>query len=491
MIEIKNVSFSYHEVGTESLSAINLKINKGEFVVLCGRSGCGKTTVTRLLNGLIPHFHEGTLHGDVLIDGQRINHMKMHQIAKMVGSVFQDPRSQFFTVDTTSEIVFSCENRGMERGEMIERLNHTVTAMKIEKLLEKNIFKLSSGEKQKIAIASVHAAGPAVYVLDEPSANLDQQATAELRDILCVLKEQGHTVIIAEHRLHYLKELIDRVIYMEDGKITVEYDRQKFLAMSHEECRQKGLRCTCPEKLVLQQPHPEKKLEGECLKLDNVCFGYGRGLQVLDRLCLTASKGEVIGIIGLNGAGKSTFGKIICGLVGESQGQATINAIPVKAKERLQQSYFVMQDSDYQLFTESVEMELALGNESRPLLGEKVAETLKHLGLFPYKDRHPASLSGGQKQRVTIAVAIVKGAEVVVFDEPTSGLDAQNMRRVANMIQRVAAEGKTVFVITHDYEFIVHSCTRIIHLAGGRICDDFLLNDNSLHQLQEFFMLTS
>jgi energy-coupling factor transport system ATP-binding protein len=491
VIDIKQVSFRYHEGRDESISSINLQIKKGQFVLLCGRSGCGKTTVTRLLNGLIPHFYEGSLQGAVFIEGQSINNMKLHQIAKRVGSVFQDPRSQFFTMDTTSEIAFSCENMGIERAEMVHRLNHTVDALKMEKLLERSIFKLSSGEKQKIAIASVYAGGPSVYVLDEPSANLDQQATAELREILCTLKETGYTVIIAEHRLYYLKDLVDRVIYMDEGRIAAEYDRQSFLSMSDTERVNKGLRCLYPEKLALQRSDREVRTQEPFLQLDGLCFGYEDSSQVLDGVCLKAGRGEIIGVTGLNGAGKSTFAKILCGLVGEQKGKVNINSVQAKAGERLKKAYFVMQDADYQLFTESVEAELGLGNEAMPLLTEKVEEILEALDLAPCRERHPASLSGGQKQRVTIAVSMVKGADLLILDEPTSGLDAENMRRVAAMLQKVAEEGKTVFVITHDYEFIVHTCTRILYLNGGKISDDFSLNDSSLEQLKKFFMLAN
>ena len=487
MIEIKEVSFRYHADRDESISSINLQIKQGEFVLLCGRSGCGKTTITRLLNGLIPHFYEGFLQGEVLIEGQSIRDKKLHQIAQLVGSVFQDPRSQFFTVDTTSEIVFACENKGMVREEMICRLHDTVAAMKIEKLLERNIFKLSSGEKQKIAIASVYAAGPSVFVLDEPSANLDQQATEELRDILCLLKKKGHTVIIAEHRLHYLRNLVDKVIYMEQGRIAAEYDSQNFLSMSDEDRLAMGLRSIFPENLVWQQQDRTNQAGKNFLELDSLCFGYLGSSQVLDGMCFKAGKGEIIGVAGLNGAGKSTFAKILCGLLGEKKGTVRIASVPAKAGERLQQAYFVMQDADYQLFTESVEEELGLGNEAMPQVTAKIEEAMVSLGLDPFRNRHPASLSGGQKQRVTIAVALVKGAELLLLDEPTSGLDAENMRRVALMLRKVAAEGKTVFVITHDYEFIVHTCTRVVNLEEGKIAADFFLNDNNFIQLKRLF----
>lgn len=488
MIELKNVSFRYSEDHKESISSVNLKIKKGEFVLLTGRSGSGKTTVTRCINGLIPHFYEGVLSGEILLDGKDVRELQLHEIAERVGSVFQDPRSQFFTADTTSEMAFACENLGLPREEIVTRIQDTVSCLKMEDLLERSIFRLSSGEKQRVAIASVHAAGPAIYVLDEPSANLDHEATGDLRQILARLKEQGHTVIIAEHRLYYLKDLADRIIYMEDGRITEEYDRKTFLALPDEERNRKGLRCISPETLGLDaEANDSVSRPDRYLRLDGLCFGYpGNGL-ALSSLRLTGDKGDIIGIVGPNGAGKSTLARVLCGLLKEKAGNVLIDGRKSGPRDRVRQAYFVMQDSDYQLFTESVEEELKLGNEDLPGLAEKTEETLQALNLSEFKDRHPASLSGGQKQRVTIAVAIVKGSSVLVFDEPTSGLDADNMRRVAAMIKKMAAEGRTVIVISHDYEFILHTCTRIVRLADGQIGEEFRMADGSLGRLRCMF----
>lgn len=490
MIELKNVSFRYNEGEDHTISSLNLKIKQGEFILLCGRSGCGKTTLTRFINGLIPRFYEGSLEGDVLISGKNVRDLKFHQISKLVGSVFQDPRSQFFTMDTTSEIAFFSENRGIARNEIVERLHQTAITLHIENLLDRNIYHLSSGEKQKIAIASIYAAGPSIYVLDEPSANLDYQAADELKKVLAMLKNLGCTIIVAEHRLYYLKDLVDRVIYMDQGKIIEEYDQNEFLAITEAECFEKGLRSLEPAELTISPKGCVENYAQPSLYLDNVSFGYQASKQVIHNLSLTAYQGEIIGIVGLNGDGKSTFAKILSGLLKENKGSIRIKDKEATAKIRLKKIYFVMQEADYQLFTASVTEEVLLGNEDEEQLRDKAAKILADLNLSCFRDRHPATLSGGQKQKVTIAVPLVKGSDVLILDEPTSGLDAENMRQVASLVKNVATEGRTVFVITHDYEFILQTCTRIVHLSKGKIKSDFLLHKDSLAQLKAIFIPT-
>ena len=242
MIEFKNVSFSYEGQEHDSLHGISLKIADGECVLFCGRSGCGKTTVTRLVNGLIPQFYQGELQGRVLVDEQEISDLPMYQIAAKVGSVFQNPRTQFFNVDTDSEIAFGIENEARPVKELEERVEQTTKDLHIEKLRNRNIFELSGGEKQKIAFASVYAMNPEIYLLDEPSSNLDMASIQELKEHLRLIKSQGKTILIAEHRLYYLMELADRIVYLEDGEIARIFTSEEFLRLTETEREHMGLR---------------------------------------------------------------------------------------------------------------------------------------------------------------------------------------------------------------------------------------------------------
>ena len=219
MIELKNITFSYERREQGGLRNINLTVKNGECILLCGRSGCGKTTITRLVNGLIPRFYDGELTGQVVIDGKDIADLTMYEISEKVGSVFQNPRTQFFNTDSDSEIAFGLENQGMPTEELRQRVETTAADLEIQSLRNRSLHALSGGEKQKVAFASVYAMNPDIYLLDEPSSNLDMDAIQDLRKHLKLVKQQGKTILIAEHRLYYLMDVVDRIVYMEQGQI--------------------------------------------------------------------------------------------------------------------------------------------------------------------------------------------------------------------------------------------------------------------------------
>ena len=223
MIQLENVNFTYNNSDKGALKDVSITIGSGECVLLCGESGCGKTTITRMLNGLIPHFYEGEMHGKVTVCGMDVQKEEIYNISQKVGSVFQNPRSQFFCMDTTSEIAFGCENLGLPEKEIRERMNVVADQLEMDLLLDRDIFQLSGGEKQRVACASVSAMMPEVFVLDEPTSNLDIKSIEKLKQILSFWKDQGKTIVIAEHRLNWLQEVCDRVIYLKDGK--VEYQQ--------------------------------------------------------------------------------------------------------------------------------------------------------------------------------------------------------------------------------------------------------------------------
>ena len=472
MIEINNVTFTYGETSlnkdnstqASSLNDIDLKINNGEFVLLLGASGCGKTSITRLINGLIPEFYQGELKGDIIVEGKNTKQFYVSQLSDDVGSVFQDPHSQFFTSDTTSEIVFSCENAGMPREEIKANLEKITDKLQINHLLDKSVFQLSGGEKQMVAIASVCAYSPKIIVFDEPSANLDSYAIGKLKKALETLKKEGYTIVISEHRIHYLTKLCDRVLIIENGKIIKEITNNEFSLLNNNSAHNLGLRAIDLKSLdIKENQHINKDIS---LKINNICYYYDKQTNVINNLSAQFNKGDIVGIIGKNGVGKTTFLEVLCGLRKEKCGDILINGIKKKVKQRNKETYLVMQNSDYQLFTDSVENEIYLGvkkeNQSK-----KCNYLIEKMNLQGLNERHPASLSGGQKQRLCVAVAYMKNASIVCFDEPTSGLDYKSMLGVTEILKELSNEGKTIFVITHDYEFLVNSCNKVFYFENN------------------------
>jgi len=480
MIEFRNVSYSYRKNGGKNIDDLNFTIHKGEFVLITGRSGSGKTTVSKCINGLIPYFHEGIMAGDVFVGGENTKGLALYEIGEKVGSVFQDPRSQFFTTNTTDEVAFGCQNLGMERGEILQRITDAFYSLKIGGLRDRSIFELSSGEKKKIAIASCRAMNPCVYVLDEPSANLDIESIDQLGKILHVLKNSGTTIVVIEHRLYYLRELVDRILYMDGGKITGTYAAADIEHLNSEKLAAMGLRHFNLADIQYCAKRVAKNRD-IALTVANLEFAYKRRKsiggtgEILRNVGFTAWGGEIIGLTGKNGAGKTTLAKVLAGLLKEKSGSIAFNDRRLRPKDRLRKTYFVMQDSDYQLFSDSVKRELELGNEQLEGLPEKCHKVLGELDLLPYEESHPAALSRGQKQRLTIGNGIICGADVIFYDEPTSGLDAENMKKVVKLLTEQAGQGKLVFIISHDYEFLLNICSRILHLQDGIIANDFEL----------------
>ena len=484
MIELKNIIFSYDGQEGGGLHDVNLTIQDGECILLCGGSGCGKTTVTRLINGLIPRFYAGELTGSVLVDGKNVNDFPMYELAEHIGSVFQNPRTQFFNVDSNSEIAFGLENEACPPSELQERVDTTMEDLKIQNLCNRSLHELSGGEKQKIAFASVYAMNPAIYLLDEPSSNLDMDAIKDLREHLRLIKEQGKTILIAEHRLYYLMDIVDRIVFLEQGKIKGIYTPQEFQKIP--DTQREAMRLRAADLTSVHSENSRSMQAAPVLELKNVSLFYKKQA-VLENISLRAGFGEIIGIVGHNGAGKTTFARALCGLHKNVTGDFLWNGQPQDRKQRLKCSYMVMQDVNYELFADSVKAECSFGihNPDEAL----IESTMEKLGLTPYQDKHPNTLSGGQKQRVAVAVSMICKKELLAFDEPTSGLDYDSMAQVAGLVKELASMGKIIFIVTHDYEFVCQTCTRVLHVGHGERCEEIVVSPTKEKELKELFSI--
>lgn len=479
MIKITNVNFKYNECDC-GISDVNLNIKEGEFVVLCGASGCGKTTVTRLINGLIPHFYKGDLDGDVLVCQENIKDVSLSKLSSKVGSMFQNPKSQFFNTDTTGELAFGCENMKLSKAEISDRINDVTQKLSLNDLVDRNIFELSGGEKQQIALGSICAPNPYVYVLDEPTSNMDTFAINRLKNMLIELKNQGKTIVISEHRLYFLMDLADKFVYMQDGKIVKEYSNKEFANLSNDELFTLGLRHTKLDNIEYDIQNGTSSQEA--LNIEKmICKRKNKVVLEIEKLSLP--KNSVVSVIGENGSGKSTFAEVVTGLI-KSKGVIEIDGKSLNHKQRVKKSYMVMQDVNHQLFCETVEKEIVLGSG-----GDDISDLIETMMIDKITKRHPLSLSGGQKQRVAICSAVHASREIMIYDEPTSGLDYKGMKNFCEIVKQNQNQHLVTIVITHDLELIMGCTTHILHVSNGKIKEFYELSNQNLSKLQDFFIL--
>ena len=493
MIDVASLSFSYVSELTgdrvEALKDVDLSADAGSLTLVCGASGCGKSTLMKALTGLVPQMTPGELDGVVRINGRNLADVALTDVGHLCSSVFQNPRTQFFCDTVAEELAFCGENYGRERATLRQQSERAAKLMGISHLMERKLTTLSGGQLQKVALACALASGAPVLLADEPTSNLDPAAISEVRAALKALKEQGLTIVVVEHRLHFLRGLADQVLLMESGRVTRRWNGAEFFSMGQAQRRSLGLRTLVDpgppetwvgqvkagrqqkqagrqEKQVGRQENREATPSQVRLSCRGLSFAYGAS-PVFEGLDADFPAGQITCIAGANGVGKTTLVRVLCGLAAPSSGSISMDGVPASRKTRRSACALVMQDTGRQLFSDTLAGELTIGASHAS--GQSGEQLLADFDLANLGERHPLSLSGGQKQRLVIAAARATGRPIVILDEPTSGVDARHLDSITATLRRIADEGAAVVVVTHDGEFAAACADRLITLTATGI----------------------
>ena len=505
--------FQYRAQKKPTLKEINLDIYPGERVLIAGPSGCGKSTLAGCINGLNPFSNPGECSGELIVDGVHAPKSSIFELSAHVGTVLQDPDGQFIGLTVGEDIAFALENSCMPQNEMHEITRHAAELVDIQDHLDYAPHELSGGQKQRVGLAGVMVDQVEILLFDEPLANLDPatgKQTIELID--AIQKKTDTTVVIIEHRLEdVLWRNVDRIILMGDGQILADLHPDELLSTSLLEengireplyltaMRYAGVEIT-PEKkpahvdsVILDEADRKKVTdwykargaaeptgEGEpLLEVKNLHFGYEKNQKTLRDVTLTIRKGEMVSIVGKNGAGKSTFSKLVCGFETPDSGELLLHGkdlLQENIRHRAKHIGYVMQNPNQMISKTMIFDEVALGllntGKSEEEIREKVEETLKICGLYPFRNWPVSALSFGQKKRVTIASVLVQDPELIILDEPTAGQDFRHYTDIMEFLRGLNEKGVTVVMITHDMHLMLEYTPRALVFADGRLIAD-------------------
>lgn len=447
-----------------SVSDITLSLAPGTCTVLCGKSGHGKSTVLRMAEGLAGSYYPGESSGTVLVRGIPVPELSDCARTQGLGVVMQDPRSQFFMGTVADEIAFSLENLGVEPSETVKRATEAARLTGVTALMGEKLTELSSGQKQRVALACAIACKPSLIIMDEPTSNLDEAGSDGLVATLAHLKELGCAILVSEHRLHRFLPIADEFICLRKGQIAARWTAAEFAALAYGGVAPFGLR---HPSMALETPAVRESNIGDLgvWHIEDLTYLYPSTKRGISHLTAEFPEGTVTIVEGQNGVGKTTLARVLCGSLKEQSGAVTYSGAPLSRADRRRRSYFVMQDVDYQLYASSVADEVVLGRTVDDALKARAWEALAAFDLTDIAERHPASLSGGQKQRVIMAAAYCSDASLIVLDEPTSGLDGDGVRQVASWCKTIAEQGKAVVVITHDSQLSQLTGGMALHIA--------------------------
>lgn len=538
IIEFKDFSFQYRVQAEPTVKNINLTIYEGEKVLIVGPSGSGKSTLSHCINGLAPFFYDGFVTGQLSINGNDATKMNIFEISKIVGTVLQDPDSQFIGLTVGEDIAFKLENYCVSQDEMIDKVNKSAELVDIKKELYTSPYKLSGGQKQRVTLAGVTVDDVKILLFDEPLASLDPATGESAIELIDKMQKQNNkTAIIIEHRLEDVLHCdVDRVIVMDKGGIIADTTIDEIIRKDI--LRKVGIReplyltalryanCEINNTLNLKnietlelgeykekikawyeniEAYESDENQNPILELDNVNFSYNKEKQILKNVSFKINKGDMAAIVGRNGAGKSTISKLVCGFYKPTSGRILFDGndmVDDTIKERSEKIGFVMQNPNQMISKTMVYDEVAFGLKIRGLsdsqIKERVYETLKICGLYGYRNWPISALSFGQKKRVTIASILVLNPEMIILDEPTAGQDFKHYTEIMEFLVDLNKKGVTILMVTHDMHLMLEYTNKVIVLSEGeKIADNIPayvltnkeiiekanLKETSLHQL--------
>ena len=538
IIEFKDFSFQYRVQAEPTVKNINLSIYEGEKVLIVGPSGSGKSTLAHCINGLVPFFYDGIVTGQLNINGNDATKMNIFELSKIVGTVLQDPDSQFIGLTVGEDIAFKLENYCISQDEMIDRVDKSAELVDIKKELYSSPYKLSGGQKQRVTLAGVTVDDVKILLFDEPLASLDPATGESAIELIDKMQKQNNkTAIIIEHRLEDVLHCdVDRVIVMDKGEIIADTTIDEIIRKDI--LRKVGIReplyltalryadCEINDTLKLKnietlelgeykeklkdwyeniEVYESDENQNPILELDNICFSYNNEKQILKNVSFKINKGDMAAIVGRNGAGKSTISKLVCGFYKPTSGRILFDGkdmVDYTIKERSEKIGFVMQNPNQMISKTMVYDEVAFGLKIRGLsdseIKERVEETLRICGLYGYRKWPISALSFGQKKRVTIASILVLNPDMIILDEPTAGQDFKHYTEIMEFLVDLNKKGVTILMVTHDMHLMLEYTNKVIVLSEGeKIADNIPayiltnkeiiekanLKETSLHQL--------
>ncbi len=513
VISFKDFSFQYRAQKKPTLTGINLDIYPGEKVLIAGPSGSGKSTLAGCINGLNPFSNPGESTGSLIVDGVDAMHSSIFELSAHVGTVLQDPDGQFIGLTVGEDIAFALENSCIPQDKMHEITKHAAELVGIEHHLDYAPHELSGGQKQRVSLAGVMVDEVKILLFDEPLANLDPAAGKQAIELIDeIQKKTDTTVLIIEHRLEdVLWRNVDRIVLVNEGTILADLTPDELLSTSLladngireplyvTAMRYAGIDITKEKKpahadsVVLDesdqeklrnwfsaQPFSQKEPEGEpLLEVKNLSFGYNKGQQTLKNVSLSVKKGEMVSIVGRNGAGKSTFSKLVCGFEDPNQGEIFFEGqdlLKENIRSRAKKIGYVMQNPNQMISKTMIYDEVALGlqksGKSEEEIRKKVEDTLKICGLYPFRNWPVSALSFGQKKRVTIASVLVQDPKLIILDEPTAGQDFKHYTEIMEFLRGLNEQGVTVIMITHDMHLMLEYTPRALVFSDGQMIAD-------------------